>query len=365
MNIKKMPRLASLLICTTSLGASAAYADFFTTDVEIKGSLCVGFDCTDSETYGFDTIKLKENNLRILFDDTSASGSFPANDWRLVANGSNNGDPNYFAIEDATAGRNIVYVESGSPANTLRVDSAGRIGIQQANPAVLLHVTDGNTPTLRLDQDGSDGFASQIWDVAGNESNFFVRDVTNASRLPFRIAPGAPTDAIYIAANGNVGIGKAGAPTELFLQGDGTKARFRFSTGDATEDDFLLNWKDEVFRMSFVSTPVVEFTLNNQGDLDISGSLTTGTAGSCTSATPCDAVFDPDVYDVPSINSHAEQMWANKFLPAVGPTTSDKPLNVTTKLLSMLNELEHAHIYIEQLHKRLERLEEVQANDKG
>jgi hypothetical protein len=40
--------------------------------------------------------------------------------------------------------------------------------------------------------------------VAGNEANFFIRDLTGGSRLPFRIRPGAPTDSIDIRTNGEV-----------------------------------------------------------------------------------------------------------------------------------------------------------------
>lgn len=45
--------------------------------------------------------------------------------------------------------------------------------------------------------------------MAGNEANFFVRDVTGGSRLPFRIRPGAPTSSIDISASGIVGVGTA------------------------------------------------------------------------------------------------------------------------------------------------------------
>ena len=43
--------------------------------------------------------------------------------------------------------------------------------------------------------------------------NFFVRDATNGSKLPFRIEPGAPTNARYVDSTGNIGIGQAN-PTE-------------------------------------------------------------------------------------------------------------------------------------------------------
>jgi hypothetical protein len=189
----------------------------FATDVIVQGSLCVGIDCVSAESFGFDTQRLKENNLRIHFDDTSV-GSFPANDWRLVANDSDNGGANLFAIEDATAGRRIFVVEADAPANSLYVESDGDVGIKTANPVVDLHMVEGNTPTVRLEQDGSDGFASQTWDIAGNEANFFVRDVTNGSRLPFKIKPGAPTDALYVAADGNIGLGTAAPSDKLHVK---------------------------------------------------------------------------------------------------------------------------------------------------
>ena len=55
-------------------------------DVIVDGSLCVGFDCYSGYSFGYDTIVLRENNLRILFDDTSTSASFPNNDWRILIN---------------------------------------------------------------------------------------------------------------------------------------------------------------------------------------------------------------------------------------------------------------------------------------
>ena len=36
-----------------------------------------------------------------------------------------------------------------------------------------------------MEQDGSSGFNPQTWDLDGNETDFFVRDVTHASSLPF------------------------------------------------------------------------------------------------------------------------------------------------------------------------------------
>jgi hypothetical protein len=51
-------------------------------DLIVQGSACVGLDCVNNESFGFDTIRLKENNDRIQFDDTSTSAGFPTNNCK-------------------------------------------------------------------------------------------------------------------------------------------------------------------------------------------------------------------------------------------------------------------------------------------
>ena len=174
----------------------------------MQGSLCVGFDCVNNENFGFDTIRLKENNLRIKFEDTSV-GAFPTNDWQILANDSASGGSAKFSIEDVTGARTPFTIEAGATTNSIFVDSTGRVGFRTSTPVLDLHVNTSNTPALRLEQNNSGGFTAQTWDIGGNEANFFVRDVTGGSLLPFRIRPGAPTSSIDISADGDVGIGTA------------------------------------------------------------------------------------------------------------------------------------------------------------
>ena len=94
--------------------------------------------------------------------------------------------------------------------------------------------------------------------------------------------------------------------------------------------------------------------LENDGALEITGAITTG-GGTC--GTGCDKVFQPD-YDLPSIEEHAAEMWANGYLPNVGPTIENEPINVSDKLGRMLNELEKAHIYIDQVNAENKMLKE-------
>ncbi len=218
-------RLALGATALTLIG-TAAQADFvINDDLIVDGSACIGFDCVNGESFGFDTLRLKENNTRIKFDDTSSSASFPRNKWELTANETSNGGAEKFSITDVTNGKVPFTITGNAPSNSLFMNSAGRIGFGTSTPVVELHVKDGDTPTLRLEQDGSSGFTAQTWDVAGNETNFFVRDATNGSRLPFRIRPSAPSQSLFIDTDGDIGIGTsspdAGAQIHI-RQTDGT-----------------------------------------------------------------------------------------------------------------------------------------------
>jgi len=206
-------------------------------DFIVQGSACIGLDCVNNESFGFDTIRLKENNTRIKFEDTSTGAGFPTHDWQLTANDSASGGAEKFSIEDITAATVPFTVTGSAPTNAIFVDSTGRVGFRTATPVLDLHVSTSNTPAMRLEQNNSGGFTAQTWDIAGNEANFFVRDVTGGSRLPFRIRPGAPTSSIDINASGNVGVGTASPSARLHVltnEATSTSGKVLFQNTSAT-----------------------------------------------------------------------------------------------------------------------------------
>ncbi|MDQ1637071.1 MAG: hypothetical protein QOF62_410 [Pyrinomonadaceae bacterium] len=258
-------------------------------DLIMQGSACVGLDCVNNESFGFDTIRLKENNDRIQFDDTSTGAGFPTNNWQIRANSSASGGASFLGFVDQGAGGNsetgtIVFeVDAGAPANSIKVSSTGRVGLRTATPALDLHITTGDTPAHRLEQTAASGFTAQTWDIAGNEANFFVHDVTGGSRLPFRIRPGAPTSSVDISATGNVGIGTA-SPTlaKLVILGgndaassnaihvsstDGTTSEFGFISANAASDFIRLGYFDGT------NTKNVFFDTGNAGRVGIGTSV--------------------------------------------------------------------------------------------
>ncbi len=210
-----------------SLGAMPDFV--IADDLIVQGSACVGLDCVNGEVFNFDTIRLKENNTRIGFMDTSSAAGFPTNDWTIRANSSANGGANFLAFVDQGAsstgsetGTIVFEVDAGAPANALKVSSTGKVGFRTATPVLDLHMNTGDTPAVRFEQNSSGGFTAQTWDIGANEANFFVRDVTGGSRLPFRIRPGAPTSSIDISASGNVGIGTAAPIHKVDVAGNMT-----------------------------------------------------------------------------------------------------------------------------------------------
>ncbi|MFW2545248.1 tail fiber domain-containing protein [Primorskyibacter sp. 2E107] len=217
-------RLRTVAFGATALVAlaGAASADqVITDDLIVDGSICVGMDCVNGESFGFDTLRLKENNLRIRAVDTSNSGAFPTRDWQITFNDSSNGGQDKFSIDDIDAGRTPFTIEANAPTASIYVDDGGRVGLGTGSPVVELHVVNGDSPTMRLEQSGSSGFTPQTWDVAGNETNFFVRDATNGSNLPFRIRPSAPQNALYIDTDGDIGLGTASPSARLDVVGSG------------------------------------------------------------------------------------------------------------------------------------------------
>jgi len=360
------------------LSTSSARDDLPTTadqvipdDLITQGSLCVGLDCVNNESFGFDTVRLKENNTRIAFDDTSSSAGFPANDWQLLANDSASGGLNKFSLEDITNAKTPWVVLANAPTNSFYLASTGKVGFRTSTPALDLHMYTSDTPAIRFEQSNAGGFTAQTWDIGANEANFFVRDVTGGSRLPFRIRPGAPTSSVDISASGNVGVGTAspGASLDVARAGDSTVRLTNLLTSGFTNDWDVRN-NVATGRLTFTDDSTgarvpIKFAPNAVNNLlrvgvlatntvDINGNLVvTGTI------TP-DYVFEKG-FRMPTIGEHADFMWENKHLPKLQPALANAEgkgvINVAQRAQGMLEELEYAHVYIDQLHQDVRAME--------
>ena len=202
-------------------GSGLLHAEQLISDnLVVQGLMSLGRDSQTNTSFGNDTLILRENSLQIYFDDTSTTTGFPSNDWRITCNDTGTNGASYFGIDDATGGKRPFRIDAGAPANGFYMANSGKIGLRTSNPALDLHIATGDTPALRLEQNSTAGWTPWTWDIGANEANFFVRDLTAGSRLPFRIRPGAPTSSIDIAASGKVGIGTDKAHAKLHVEAD-------------------------------------------------------------------------------------------------------------------------------------------------
>ncbi|HEX7185092.1 MAG TPA: hypothetical protein VF756_24905 [Thermoanaerobaculia bacterium] len=175
-------------------------------DLYVKGGACIGYRCDENVDEYF--LRLTEStHTKIIFDD-QPDGFTAAHAWELFANDIL-GSGEYFTLRDVDANRRPFTVEGDAPANALYVRTNGNLGLGTATPAQDIHTLSGNTPTLRLEQDGTGGLSARTWDIGANHTELLVKDVTNSSSVPFRIKAGAPTDSLVIASDGRVGIGTA------------------------------------------------------------------------------------------------------------------------------------------------------------
>jgi len=367
---------AAALMASTTL----AYGQNFATDGTFQGSLCVGVDCTFSESFGFDTIRLKENNLRIKFQDTSTSGSFPTNDWQLTANDSSNGGANKFSIDDIDGGRTPFTLIAGAPTNSLHVDAAGDVGLGVENAVVELHIRDGDSPTIRLEQDGSSGFQAQTWDLAGNETNFFVRDVSNGSLLPFKVFPSAPTNSLIIeGSTGDIGMGIQNPTRDLHVfsssAGDPQEFQLENSAGGAVQARLVTTNTNNrrIVGLSDNTTGQSSIRLGNN-ELEFYGSdfnTVFATVNSSGINLPAGAAFSVDAtdlnvpdyvfaddYNLMPLTEVKAFISENSHLPNI-PSAAEvqaNGLNMTDMQMALLRKVEELTLYTIELEERVDAL---------
>lgn len=300
MRTPALPSL-SVAIVTLLLTGPARADQVIADDLIVQGSQCVGFDCVNGESFGFATMILKENNVRLKFDDTSTSAGFPSNDWQITINDSASGGDSYFAIEDITGAKVPFKIMAGAPTNSLRVSSEGRLGIRTAAPQQDVHVAAESSPGIRLEQTTAGGSAAYSWDIVGNDQNFFVRDSTGGSNLPFRVRAGAPEDSLVVAADGSIGVGTATPSAALHVRRQDGNAQIRVEEAAATTATRTLlsfsNNGDIVTRYTVApatawesvaaagtyqlrrqGAATAQLSLSTAGDLVITGSLSQGSS---------------------------------------------------------------------------------------
>ncbi len=347
-------------------GGIGGNADLFVTDSSVlDGKTCIGNGCAIDQTFDVEALRLMGSNTSILLEDTSTNADAPTNDWRITINEQVANGLERFAIEDMTAATTPVTIMAGAPDNALFVSANGDIGVNTALPDTTLHVVDPSTAKLRLES--NDFGVNQKWTFESARLSFALRhDDGGDISVPVSIESGSPGGSLAIKDDGSIGLGTSQPEGKLHTQGGGTqKIYFESSNGGAVQVRFRTDSENRRFlavdNADNVKSQIIfkdnEILFTGQTDSGANRWLTIGPSGivsqgpTC-SPSPCDATFDPEVFTVPPIDERAALMWENKHLPAVGPTAPHEPVNLTEKLGGVIHELEVAHIYIEELHKR-------------
>ena len=325
--------------------ATAAPADEVVSDDHIVvGNQCVGPDCTAGEDFGFSTAIFKDPLIRLEFDDTSTL--LPANDWRFLFNDPSGVSPqSYFKLEDSTAGTTPFTVMAGAPSTAFHMDAEGQVGLGTTLPQNKLHIAAEGTASLRLEKTTT----PYAWTINASDFGLWFRDRTTDT-VPFIVQATAPNNSLWVAEDGYVGLGASNPAAQLEIRNDETFNFFRITAeGAAVNQSVDITFTQGPLgtgqlRYNIVDGDNQEMSLDADGNMVLDGTLTT--AGSCSAG--CDAVFDAN-YPLPSIEEHHAQTLALGHLPNVGPTRDGEPWDVTDKMGRILNELEHAHLYIAQL----------------
>jgi hypothetical protein len=258
--------------------------------------------------------------------------------------------------------------------------SSGNVGIGTTSPGAKLEIYSLTSPAMRLSQGGA-GFqlntvsagADTRMDLSYYSSGVFYKNLLTAN------------------FNGNVGIGTTGPLAKLDVTvagssgvittaatfglpnnpggahtGTAIELRWRELTGESVKIAGYHNGTGATMGFYTGSTPVENMTINHLGNVGIGttnplGKLdVNGTIFQRGTSLHADYVFEP-AYKLESIDDHSAYMWQNKHLKAVPKAAKDEEgqeiVNWGERSRGVLEELEKAHVYIQQLNERIKTLE--------
>ena len=338
----------------------------------ISGSLGVGTDTPaddiqlEKSSFPFFEISaLDTTNAGIIFNNSTITSSSDepimfvnaAGDFNIQHNA---GSP-VFVFDGATDNIGIQTADAYAP-----LTMAGTIGWK-----------DGTGHMLQLGETCCTGNDRMILSHSPGDPTWGIFYEDGPDDIHFQRSPTSRVMTVALGTN-LVGIGTADPDTVLHIQKNNGSAKLKVeelsgATALRTQLQMINNgpvntqhetggaiWRqqfqDNAYTLTKNGTGGNEMTIiAGSGDTTIRGRLYT--AGP-TCGSGCDAVFEPD-FDLESIEEHAAAMWSAGYLPAIGSTVPSEPINLTEKMGGVLNELEKAHIYIEQLHQELAQQKEI------
>jgi hypothetical protein len=271
--------------------------------------------------------------------DTALGGSFGASASSSIS-----------GAHIVTKGGNV-GIGTTSPQSHVQIDnSLDATGSGASNLALLVRrnsIAAGSGPGIGFCSDNSLAVGAKIVHIRTSSNSkgdlaFYTKSATS----------GPSTEKMRIKDNGNVGIGTTVPIAKLHVEGG-----LRVTADGDFLGSFLRTSGNLIANGEIYKQGVDPVYIND--DLDVNGKIyQRGTQ------IHADYVFEPD-YKLESIEEHSEFMWQQKHLPAIPKAKTNEMgqeiVEAGSHRRGIVEELEKAHIYIEQLHKRVKTLEAKEA----
>ncbi|MBC8117592.1 MAG: tail fiber domain-containing protein [Candidatus Saccharimonas sp.] len=162
----------------------------------LMGICCLGTTVSAQDQTILGDLTIESDSPQLFFRDTFGAGY----GWSIY--------PNYgsFEIFDDSTGTYPFTIFPGAVDDSFVISSEGRIGLGAFAPQTHLHCQSDGPVTFRLDD--FNALTPGMWDVEGGGLGFNVKDV-EAGTTPFSLLPGAPSNSLFVAVNGSIGMGTA------------------------------------------------------------------------------------------------------------------------------------------------------------
>lgn len=176
--LRRLSEMVATVIALCCFIVQPSFAEVINDDLVVQGSACVGDDCTAQELFGFDTVRLRGENPRLDFLDTSSSGSFPSNDWSVRAEYNTTTGAPQFVIYDETGSAGMLVLQAGSDGGVAlganSEISAGAISVgSTAVQRRIAFVANGTVATDAATKSQLDAFIATI---SGSEATQLAQD---------------------------------------------------------------------------------------------------------------------------------------------------------------------------------------------
>ena len=181
---KFLHRRTVVAILIGTAGIAVASADQIISDDLIVngGSVCVGSECVDGEFFAFDSVRIRGPEPRLEFLDTSNSGSFPSDDWKIGISDDGTGGASFLFVDHDNSGARVLQMTSDGSvalgAASELVPGAISVG-SMGNERPIVHVAAGVDDTDAVNMGQFQTFQDDVFARLGSDADDFDQRLTD------------------------------------------------------------------------------------------------------------------------------------------------------------------------------------------